>query len=149
MISRKTLWLGALLLGGCGPVMIEKRPIAMPDPATLRPKPTPEEEAGEVPMLRPLTMPFRLFSASPTPPEPPADPRLPLDGPPDFVEAAPPPAPAAPGGDAGETAAPTEAAPAEAAPAEAAPAQEAPAEEAPAPEASGEDSFGGSIRDTP
>lgn len=62
-------------LAGCGPTILEKRIIEQPDPALLRPGPSPEEESGEVPMLEDIRPTLTLVPADHDAPKAPDDPR--------------------------------------------------------------------------
>lgn len=66
---------GGLLLAACGPTLLEKRIIEQPDPALLRPGPTPEEQSGEAPMLEDIRPALTLVPADHDAPRPPDDPR--------------------------------------------------------------------------
>lgn len=85
-----------LPLVGCGPTILEKRMIEKPDPALLRPGPSPEEERGEVPALTDIRPKLTLVPADHEAPQPPDDPRpLALRDAPATAPPLPPP-PAAP-----------------------------------------------------
>jgi len=70
-----TALLAPLALAACGPTMLEKRIIEQPDPALLRPGPSPEELSGEVPMLEDIQPALTLVPADHDAPRPPDDPR--------------------------------------------------------------------------
>lgn len=79
--------LGLMLVGalGCGPKILEQRAVAKPDPQSLRPGPSPEEVAGEVPPLRDLLPPMSITPDTYALIDAPDDPR------PTLPEAPPPP----------------------------------------------------------
>lgn len=104
MRSVSMCWVVALAAVGCGPTILEKKAVEAPPPEALRPGPSPEEAAGDVPTLVDLEPAFALVPEGFEAPPPPADPR-PLA----LLEAERPAAPAAtPGGVAGEPGAPDE-----------------------------------------
>lgn len=106
-MSRRTPWacgVALLALSACGPTILEKRIIEQPDPALLRPTPSPEEQSGEVPMLEDMRPALTLVPADHDAPKAPDDPR-PLalkDAPQTAPPLPPPPAAVAPPADAEE-----------------------------------------------
>lgn len=78
-MSRRIMW-GACaaalaVMTGCGPTILERRIIEQPDPALLRPEPTPEEKSGEVPPLEDMRPALTLVPPGHDAPKPPDDPR--------------------------------------------------------------------------
>lgn len=100
MKSVSMCWVIALAAAGCGPTILEKKTVEAPPPEALRPGPTPEEAAGDVPTLIDLDPAFALVPAGFEAPPPPDDPRplalLEAERP-----AEPAPAAATPGGEGG------------------------------------------------
>lgn len=75
MRSVSMCWVIALAAAGCGPTILEKKVVEAPPPEALRPGPTPEEVAGDVPTLVDLDPAFTLVPAGFEAPPPPDDPR--------------------------------------------------------------------------
>lgn len=74
----RSVWLGwviALAAAGCGPTILEKKVVEAPPPEALRPGPSPEETAGDVPTLVDLDPAFTLVPDGFEAPPPPDDPR--------------------------------------------------------------------------